>query len=161
VINDDCTMKITILCGIPGSGKSTYLGKNLPNALICSADLYPGLYTYPEGPNNPTFNPSLLPKAHAACLRRFVGYVTCDDPQDAPDVVVDNTNTTIAEIAPYAALALAYGHELEIVTLACDPETGARRNTHGVPLAACQAMADRLYSRTLPPWWPTKIVASY
>lgn len=90
-----------------------------------------------------------------------MGHITADWKSGTwiPDVVVDNTNTTVAEIAPYAALALAYGHELEIVTLDCDPAIGAKRNTHGVPLAACNAMHLRLADRQLPPWWNHRVIA--
>lgn len=128
----------------------------MPDALICSADLFPRLY------QDGKFNATLLPQAHAACLRAFVEATVGTgrfDEHATPwrarptALVVDNTNTTVAEIAPYAALALAYGHELEIVTLWCPPDVGASRNTHGVPLAACQAMHDRLNDRKLPPWW--------
>ncbi len=147
-------MKVFIYCGIPGSGKSTRIAKDHPLALVVSADAYfvqCGEYR---------FNPSQLPAAHAACLRQFVGYVSREGSLTpcTYDVVVDNTNTTIAEIAPYAALALAYGCELEIVTVLCEPEIAAQRNVHGVPLAACVAMEKRLSSRAMPPWWPHRVV---
>ena len=154
-------MKVTILCGIPGSGKSTYTRKNHPGAFVVSADNFPGLYeTLETFPVQLKFNPSLLPAAHGKCLRDFVDVIEDREASilGVSSIVVDNTNTTVAEIAPYAALALAYGHDLEIVTLDCFPEDGARRNTHGVPLAACIAMHKRLADRQLPPWWNHRTV---
>lgn len=142
---------VTILCGIPGAGKSTLRAHTYAGVPVCSADDYfveDGVYR---------FDPSKLPAAHAACLRRFV-YLLTERQEDITDIVVDNTNTTVAEIAPYAALALAYGYTLDIVTVECDPEVAFTRQTHGVPLAAIQAMAKRLSARDLPPWWPHRRV---
>jgi hypothetical protein len=103
------------------------------------------------------FDPARLGECHAICLRTFVELVR--SPGNLP-VVVDNTNTTIAEIAPYAALALAYGHDLEIVLLQASPGIAAARNIHGVPESTVRQMATRAgatYWR-LPPWWPKSIV---
>ena len=144
---------------------------------ICSADSFfvvDGEYK---------FNPSQLPAAHAKCLRDFVSWVqdagvgkvrkvtilrgipgsgksTYIQGHAVGDVVVDNTSTTVAEIAPYAALALAYGAELEIVTLDVAPEVAAARNVHGVPLDGCKRMAARIREENnrLPPWWNHRVL---
>ena len=137
-------MKMTILCGISGSGKSTY-AKTLPvGTMICSAD------HYFEG-DGYKFNPDLLPKAHGACLKKAIGCIALDFP-----VCVDNTNTTVAEIAPYAALALAYGYELDIIKISCDINEAIERNVHGVPPEVIKAQAKRLDSLKLPAWWPMR-----
>ena len=47
-------------------------------------------------------------------------------------IVVDNTNSTIAEIAPYYATAEALECEAEIVCVDCHPDLAASRNIHGV-----------------------------
>ncbi len=88
---------------------------------------------------------------------KFVGAVA--DPRNT--VVVDNTSTTAVEVAPYASLALAYGHELRVVTLKVDPEVAHERNVHGVPLEGIRAMARRLEESTgqLPPWWPEEVIS--
>jgi energy-coupling factor transporter ATP-binding protein EcfA2 len=142
-------MKVTILCGISGSGKST-LAKSL-GGVVCSADDYFTLYGKYD------FNPSKLPEAHAWCLRKFVSAVQLG----LSDVVVDNTNTTVAEVAPYAALALAYGHELLIKIILCNVDVAAARNVHGVPRAGIFKMAERIQGLavSLPPWWPCEEVA--
>ncbi len=68
-------------------------------------------------------------------------------------VVVDNTNTTTEEIAPYYAVARAYGYDVELVTLLVDVETAAARNAHGVPMRNIEAMHRRLDQRELPRFW--------
>ena len=142
-------MKVTILCGISGSGKST-LAEEI-GGMVCSADDYfikNGEYK---------FNPRSLPDAHATCLREYVEALQARVDRYAwSDMVVDNTNTTIAEIAPYAALALAYGCELLIKIVECDVETAVKRNIHGVPRTTIEAQATRIagLKAALPPWWP-------
>lgn len=147
---------VIILCGISGSGKSTRIAKLYPEAAVCSADHYfmvDGEYR---------FDPSKLPQAHGSCLKQFVSCLQGRLPDgQPPTVVVDNTNTTVAEVAPYAALALAYGYDLRIEILKVDPEVAAARNLHGVPLAGIVKMAERLATLkdSLPPWWPCEEVS--
>lgn len=145
-------MRVVILSGISGSGKSTIaaaLAANAENgkAVICSADdffMQDGTYK---------FDFTKRGAAHAACLRKFVALITeCEN-----DIVVDNTNTSAVEIAPYVALAAAYGVECEIVTILIDPVVAAQRNTHGVPEAGCKRMDAALRSRQLPPFWNVKL----
>ncbi len=163
-------MKVIILSGLPGSGKTTWARNNFPGALILSADDYfmvAGEYR---------FDPMKLGAAHAACQRKFMRHVVLWERDDEDDscweswpkatqdwvLIVDNTNTTITEIAPYAALALAYGHEMEIVSISCDPAKAAERNIHGVPPLVVGQMVQRLrdLQAQLPPWWPwRKVVA--
>lgn len=141
--------RVYVYCGIPGSGKSTAVAKAHSGAKICSADNYflvNGEYK---------FDPSKLPNAHGLCLRRFTAYVISGE----PEIVVDNTNTTAVEIAPYAALALAYSAELKVITVTCDPEIAAARNIHGVPREAVLAMHRRLMAREMPPWWPHEFLS--
>lgn len=138
---------VIIMSGIPGSGKSTYAREHFPHANILSADDFfvrNGIYT---------FDPKLLKDAHEFCLRRFAW----DSQVQDQTLIVDNTNTTALEICPYAALALAYGHELKIITLKCDVETAFKRNKHNVPLESIQRMHDRLEKRVLPKRWPNEV----
>ena len=151
--------KVVILCGASGSGKSTYARKvasgynTLPGfrASIDSADDY----FYVNGEYR--FDPSKLPQAHAQCLCRFNEKVRTDSPAHVDLgwlLIVDNTNTTVAEIAPYAALALAYGFELEIVIFG-----GTFSNVHGVPPLAVARQRENIAGlrKQLPPWWPVRL----
>jgi hypothetical protein len=76
-------------------------------------------------------------------------------------LVVDNTNCSVAEVAPYAALAGAYGHELHIITLIGDPLAAWQRNRHGVPFANIvkQDVSLRQSLAEWPPWFPQQIFA--
>lgn len=156
--------KVLVLCGIPGSGKSTFVGECTDRqtadgrrVVSVSADKFFGAGK---------FDPSKLADAHASCIREFVEIV-----QEAtrtptftwqqltvPLIIVDNANTTVAEIAPYAAVALAYGCELEVRTLLCDVAVAHARNVHNVPLATVARMAANLAARNMPPRWPQSVV---
>lgn len=144
---------VIVMQGISGSGKSTWIQNSLPEALVVSADHF---FMVPEGY---VFDPAKLPLAHADCLRKFAVCVQ-DSMGDPRPIVVDNTNTSIAEMAPYCALALAYGHQLKVVSVLCNPFQAAKRTAHGTPLKAVLAQHRRLL-RTLdemPPWWPQEVV---
>lgn len=148
-------MQVKIICGISGAGKSTYVRNYKLNyqdmfVLTCSADDY----FYRQGKYE--FHALELPEAHAQCLRKFTEALQKGRLNDSAVLFVDNTNTSIAEVAPYAALALAYGADLEIVILECPVEKAFARNTHGVPLKGVQGQNARLatLADSLPPWWP-------
>jgi predicted kinase len=135
------------MSGIPGSGKTTTAKRLFPNALFCSADDF---FWTKDGYS---FEQSMLPLAHGECLRKFVKNVVYNDWLECRCIVVDNTNLSIVELAPYVALASAYGHETTLITVYCSPEVAAARNIHGVPSASIMRMAETLKSRVLPPFW--------
>lgn len=139
--------KAILMVGVSGSGKSTFAAREYPNATVVSADHYflddSGVYR---------FDGSKLGEAHGACLRGFVTAVT----GGVPCVVVDNTNTTLVELAPYVSVARAYGYGVEVVRVRCYAKVAASRNTHGVPLAAVRGMEERIeamFHGGLPPFW--------
>lgn len=143
-------MKVTIMRGIPGSGKSTWAATNYPNATVVSADHYfmvGGKYIYDQ---------SKIDEAHAECMRKFIGYML----SRTDHVVVDNTNTTHVAIAPYAAVAAAYGADVEVVTVLADVKLAAARNVHSVPLDAISRMAANIErtQKSIPKWWNPRIV---
>ena len=86
-------MKVYILRGVSGSGKSTEAMRLASNNkdIICSADDYfmkNGEYK---------FDPSKLGEAHGECLAKFRALVKAG----AETIIVDNTNTQWWEIRPY------------------------------------------------------------
>lgn len=142
-----------ILRGLPGSGKST-LARVLrgPEGVVFAADDY---FSRPDG--SWVFDPVMLGAAHAKCLRDFV----CAIQAHAPRVIVDNTNSTNLEAAPYVQLSLAYGYNTRIVMVRHESVVScAARTIHGVPLSTIQRMADNLEEalRTAPPYWPASEV---
>lgn len=123
------------------------------------------------------FDKTKISEAHAHCLQRFVRFVTTPVGErmnwfresgamskwadnDNPIVVVDNTNINATEIAPYAALALAHGWELEIITLDVDPAISAARNVHDVPASTVKRMHKQMEygAKNFPSWWNHKII---
>ena len=161
-------MRLIILRGIPGSGKSTFVKKELPKAdLVASADdgmMVDGVYK---------FDPAKLPAAHGACLRAVISALQSGEaqrviahtagliaPPPEPVIVVDNTATSIAEVAPYVAVGQAYGAEVVVITLRINPAIAAPRNVHGVPESGVHRMAAALDEGTkgMMPWWDHQLL---
>jgi predicted kinase len=141
--------KVIILQGVPGSGKSTYQRQFYPDAEVFSADHY-----FTAG-GQYDFNPKMLPHAHGMCLRGFINWCKSNSMLSKNVAIVDNTNTTVTEIAPYMAVAAAYNHDAEIFAMMVAPEIAAKRNIHGVSQGAVEGMAQRIVAshKQLPPWW--------
>jgi predicted kinase len=145
-------MKVIIMRGIMGSGKTTWLSKNYPGAVVCSADLAHttgGVYK---------FDPARKDEAHRQCLRTYLGFIhelKCCQPEV---LAVDNTNLTAWEAAPYVRLAELYGIEYEIITIWCDPITAAKRNVHDVPPERMMAAYHQMLTERLPGHWRQRVI---
>jgi hypothetical protein len=160
---------VVILSGPSGSGKSTWV-KNLYRVdpgtgqfawvekygidppHVVSADNY-----FIDRHGNYNFDPKQLPKAHGECLRKFVECVSTGK----SFVVVDNTNCSIAEVAPYMALSNAYEYAVEVITMLprggwLDYQSYADRNLHGVPASGIQRQASNFTKMAAewPVFWP-------
>jgi predicted kinase len=137
--------KIMILSGIPGSGKSTFTREFCLNneAVVVSAD------HFFEKDGEYRFDRRFLGDAHGECLRRFVESVKANQ----PIILVDNTNLTLIDIAPYYAVGRAFGYDVTIKTFLVDEETSFKRNVHSVPMKSIRDMSDRLSRRKFPPYW--------
>ena len=127
--------KLTILRGLPGSGKSTWV-ESARNAVVASADSFfyddDGVYH---------FDPAKLGEAHTACTVYLIGTMA----MGFPHVVLDNTCTRRWEYKVAEELAVRFGYEVQIVDLfdgGCTDEELAERNRHGVPLEAIQRMRE-------------------
>jgi len=144
-----------IMQGVSGSGKST-LARKLINehwkaygdGKIVSVDYY---WTSDGGQYE--FDPKRLPEAHAQCLRQFVDAVKWQRMM----IIVDNPNTTVEEIAPYYAVAEAYGYETKILYVYCDHETAAARNVHSVPSKVVMAQSAMIGAFICPARWKRDI----
>lgn len=145
-----------ILVGVSGAGKSTEAkrisrthGIIRESVTICSADDFftrTGSYL---------FDPKQLGEAHASCMRDATE--ACVRGDDC--VIIDNTNLTNVERAPYYLLGVAFGYTIHMVWVDSghlSPEQLSARNVHGVPAAAIARMRDRM--EEAPPYWTVRHV---
>lgn len=119
-------MKILILRGVSGSGKSTFAA-SLAGATICSSDAFmldeSGAYR---------FDHDRLRETHAKAFLRFRAALRrCD-----PLIVVDNLNLRRKWFVPYAMMGRASGYQVFQKTL-----RGGFQNVHGVPPERVAQMA--------------------
>jgi predicted kinase len=143
--------EVKIVCGISGSGKSTYIKNNFPDATVCSADHF----FYKNGQYQ--FDSKKLSMAHKNCLKKFNGLI---QNRKVTQIVIDNTNVSATGVAPYACLAQAYNYHLEIIMLECDVELAIKRNIHGVNRKVIEKQFNRYKNlkKSLPHWWKTTII---
>jgi hypothetical protein len=100
------------------------------------------------------FDPTKIGAAHASCLYKFAEFLRDPHPRFR-FLVVDNTNMTAVEMAPYVQLAVAYGIEdIQVHSFHIYPKKAGKRNQHGVPMSQVIAMNNR---REAPlPYWPVE-----
>lgn len=119
--------------------------------LVCSADdfhMADGTYK---------FDPKNIGKAHDYCLSKYLANFLPDAPF-YNTIIVDNTNLTAWEIAPYYRLAEMHQHAVRIVRVYCDFEKAVRRGVHNVPPAKVWQMWLTLCNEKLPAHWNEEIV---
>lgn len=134
--------RVTIMRGIPGSGKS-YLARSIAekvkNGVVCSADDY----FVDKETGEYRFNFRKLQAAHAQCMTRFLDALLAN----VRAVVVDNTNTRTWEYSHYEKIAKLSGYDLHIVEINCPNERVAEfcgeRNGHNVPIPKVKQMWRR------------------
>lgn len=134
-------MKITILCGIPGSGKSTYarwMQMQKPVKVV-SADFF-----FYDKNGNYNFNPKKLGEAHGICQSQYLAHLMervspiqlHGEIVDTDHIVVDNTNVRLEHLNWYLDYALddALDSEakIEIVFFSADAEKCFLRGKHGL-----------------------------
>ena len=142
---------VIILVGPSGSGKSTFAALHRGDAtVVCSADDY-----FATSDGGYDFRPEDLGEAHGACLITFIDAVACE----IEDVIVDNTNCTAIEVAPYLAIAQAYGATVEVRVFDAPLDTLVSRAQHGAPEHAIKRQQANLHAMLAdwPPWWPEPI----
>jgi predicted kinase len=141
-----------ILRGCQGAGKSTlaHLVVGRLTGKICSADKSRieshGTYVYKPEENG---------LHHANCLKAFINAAQNDTLREKGVLVCDNTNVSVEEVAPYRAIATAYGWAPIIVTIDVgqDAMVAARRQLHGVPTSQVAKVAHRIRDIRLPQNW--------
>ncbi|MBT5638020.1 MAG: ATP-binding protein [Candidatus Peribacter sp.] len=143
-------MKLTLVRGLPGAGKSTFAGSEAIEAdwWFCQ-----GVSSYKLGEYE--FDPSELKNAHAWCQQR-----TREQLESGLDATVANTFTQRWEMQSYIDMAKELGAELVVHDVYDGEQTDevlAERNVHGVPLEAIQRMRARYEKdwengNPMPPW---------
>lgn len=146
--------QVIILRGVPGAGKSTLSQQIISDAhakgekaVAFSSDDY---FTTPAGEYR--FDSTQLPQAHADCFHRFLEFLQ----KGTGIAIVDNTNTRIFEMSPYALAGNAYGFEVKIIRLVCDPNVAAVRTPRGATLQMVREMNDRM--EAIPSFYPSEEV---
>jgi len=156
-MNDEANKnEVIILSGISGSGKSRFARQlHVHNdAYIVSSDFYFDELARRQGCSyTQVFSPRLLGEAHAQCLTKFIDRIYAHDNSSGNTIVVDNTNTTTLEMAPYVSIAMARGYKVRLITFNCEVETALKRNVHGVRQDVLLNQAERLRTRELPSYW--------
>lgn len=139
--------RVTIMRGIPGSGKTTVCKKELEfwkeqgnTTAYCSADDFhvnkDGVYK---------FNFKLAGNAHIYCMDKFLEALD----SAVEEIFVDNTNTQVFEYTPYLQVALAKGYKVRILEVECNLSVAFERQTHGVPMEHHLRMHNR-FEKALP-----------
>lgn len=152
---------LILLRGLPGSGKSTlaksilertigYNPETVRKHILSTDDFFvrKGVYDY---------QPQKISEAHGWNHQRAFNVMS----KGCSPVIIDNTNTQMWEMKPYASMATDFGYILEIL----EPDTHwcynerelEKRNTHGVPKKSIQSMLDR-YEKNVT---PLKLLTAY
>lgn len=108
-------MRVTVLRGISGSGKSTWASQQ--DAAVFSTDAY----FVVDGEIR--YDPTRLKEFHGNNLRAFIAALQRREPW----VIVDNTNINAWEYSPYILAGEAFGYETELITFDCSIETSLAR----------------------------------
>lgn len=151
-------MDAFIVVGPSGSGKTTLaqiLTSWLPAHAACLDPAHVEADTYMRENGVYEFSIAKLESAHNQCLRDWLYLVQFTA---HPCIVVSNTGTTIAEVAPYLATARAYGWTPVVLLLGADlsEDDLQRRNTHKVPVKTLRRQIYNI-NRMLGGWpafWP-------
>jgi predicted kinase len=128
---------LTLLRGVPGSGKSTFAKMITNNYSICEADQF-----FYDKEGNYNFDPTRLKAAHEWCKFHVETRMkdNQNNPQYYPNIVVSNTFTKEWEMSDYFDLAKQYGYK--VFTLIVENRHGGV-NQHGVPEEKVKQMKDR------------------
>lgn len=137
------TKTVILMRAQSGGGKSTWIKTHVPEATVCSADLYF------ERSGSYKFDPTLLGKAHGSCRFAFERAL---DRGDAL-VVVDNTNLLRKHYKEYVDLAQKAGYTVFQKCLRTQFQ-----NTHSVPEEKVAQMRASFQEDATLPEYPETVV---
>ena len=128
---------LTLVRGLPGSGKSTFANTITNQFSVCEADKF-----FYDEEGNYNFDATKLREAHEWC-RNAVETRMKDNqanPQFYPEIVVSNTFTQKWEMEAYYKLAEQYGYKVFSIIVE-NRHDGV--NQHGVPADKLEQMKNR------------------
>ena len=128
---------LTLVRGLPGSGKSTFANLITNKFSICEADLF-----FYDKEGNYNFDGSRLKLAHVWCFNQVRTRMEDNklNPQFYPEIVVSNTFTQEWEMEKYYELAEQYGYK--VFSIIVENRHGGA-NQHGVPVEKLEQMKNR------------------
>lgn len=128
---------LTLLRGLPGSGKSTFANFIWTSGVICEADQY-----FVDENGNYNFDGSKIKDAHKWCRDKVEKMMKDNEAngQYYPEIVVSNTFTQEWEMEEYYKLAEKYGYT--VFSIIVENRHGGV-NEHGVPADKLEAMRNR------------------
>lgn len=148
--------EVIVLSGPSGAGKSVTARRlvaesQVPAVIVSADDLF---RTGPDGAY--VFEPELLGEAHDECFRSFLRHLVTLP--DAGLIIVDNTNTTAADMAPYMRAASAFGWSARVLRIVIDPKVAAARNGGRAPAKVVEGQARNMDYQNLPAYWNVETV---
>jgi predicted kinase len=128
---------LTLVRGLPGSGKSTFANFIWNDYAICEADKF-----FYDKEGNYNFDGTKLREAHEWCRTQVETRMkdNQNNPQFYPEIVVSNTFTQEWEMEAYYKLAEQYGYKVFSIIV---ENRHAGVNQHGVPDDKLQQMKNR------------------
>ena len=128
---------LTLVRGLPGSGKSTFANTITNEFSVCEADKF-----FYDKEGNYNYDGTKITQAHKWC-REQVEIRMKDNgvnPQFYPHIVVSNTFTQEWEMKFYQIIAKKYGYK--VYTIIVENRHGGK-NEHGVPDEKIEQMKNR------------------
>ena len=128
---------LTLVRGLPGSGKSTFANFVWNDYAICEADKF-----FYDKEGNYNFDASKLKQAHEWCRNEVETRMKDNEanPQYYPEIVVSNTFTQEWEMEAYYELAKKYDYL--VISIIVENRHGGV-NEHGVPADKLEQMKNR------------------